>query len=188
MGTALFISPTFLKNNTQVSDNVDVKYIREAILFAQDSEIQPILGSTLYNYFITQLIADDTGGTLAAAYLTLLTDYIQVCLKHFVVAECLLMAHYKVTNKGVQIQDSEQSSPASTSSVDRLVEKENNKAQWYRQRLIDYLCENSSSFTEYENPGSGVDVIQPTRDNYRTTIFLGDNYKPQTLREKYRDV
>ena len=44
MANVLFISETFLKQNTQVSDNVDVKYIRESILWAQDTEIQPVLG------------------------------------------------------------------------------------------------------------------------------------------------
>lgn len=184
MATALFISETFLKQNTQVSDNVDVKYIRESILWCQDTEIQPTLGSTLYNKIITEIIA----GTLTGVYQTLLEDYIQVCLKHYVTAECLAMAHYKVTNKGVQIQDSEQSSPASTSGVNFLVEKEKNKGDWYRQRLINYLCENSSSYPEYENPDDGVDVIHPDRNNYRTSIYLGGNDLATSLQEKYRDV
>jgi hypothetical protein len=98
------------------------------------------------------------------------------------------MAHYKITNKGLQIQDSEQSQPASSTRLDKLVEQEKNKGDWYRQRLIDYLCEYTSLYPEYENPDSGVDTIQPTRDNYRTTIYLGGINRPMTLREKYRDV
>jgi hypothetical protein len=184
MANVLFISETFLKQNTQVSDNVDVKYIREAILWAQDSEIQTVLGTTLYNKIKTDIAASN----LAGVYLTLLEDYIQICLKHYVTAECLAMAHYKVTNKGLQIQDSEQSAPASTSGVNFLVEKEKNKAEWYKQRLIDYLCEYTSSYPEYENPDSGVDTIQPNRNNFSTTIYLGGMSYPETLREKYRDV
>ena len=184
MANVLFISETFLKQNTQVSDNVDVKYIRESILWAQDSEIQKILGSTLYN----KIKDDIEGSTLAGVYKTLVDDYIQVCLKHYVTAECLAMAHYKITNKGLQIQDSEQSAPASTSRLDFMVEKETNKGDWYRQRLIDYLCENSSSYPEYESPDSGVDVIQPSDSNYRTSIYLGGNTSAESLREKYRDV
>lgn len=182
--SVLFISETFLKQNTQVSDNVDVKYIREAILWAQDSEIQTVLGTTLYN----KIQDDITAGTLAGVYKTLVDDYIQVCLKHYVTAECMPMAHYKITNKGLQIQDSEQSSPASTSGVNFLVEKETNKAEWYKQRLINYLCEYSSSYPEYENPNSGLDTIQPSRNNFSTSIYLGGSQSPESLREKYRDV
>jgi hypothetical protein len=184
MANVLFISETFLKQNTQVSDNVDVKYIRESILWAQDSEIQKVLGSTLYNYIKTQI----TASTLTGVYQTLVEDYIQVTLKHYVTAECLAMAHYKITNKGLQIQDSEQSSPSSTSRLDFLVEKETNKGDWYRQRLIDYLCENSSSYPEYTNPDSGVDVIHPSDNNYRTSIYLGGSTSVTSLQEKYRDV
>ena len=184
MANVLFISETFLKQNTQVSDNVDVKYIRESILWAQDTEIQTVLGSTLYNKIKDEIDAS----TLAGVYKTLVDDYIQVTLKHYVTAECLAMAHYKITNKGLQIQDSEQSSPASTSGVNFLVEKEINKVDWYKQRLINYLCENSSSYPEYTNPDDGVDVIHPSRNNFRTTIYLGGSSSPQSLREKYRDV
>ena len=98
------------------------------------------------------------------------------------------MATYKITNKGLQIQDSEQSSPASTSNINFLVEKEINKADWYRQRLIDYLCENSSSYPEYQNPDDGVDVIHPSDRNYRTSIYLGVNESNESLQERYRDV
>ena len=184
MANVLFITETFLKQNTQVSDNVDVKYIREAILWSQDTEIQTILGSTLYNKIKDEIEAS----TLAGVYKTLVDDYIQVTLKHYVTAECLAMAHYKITNKGLQIQDSEQSSPASTSGVNFLVEKETNKADWYRQRLINYLCENSASYPEYLNPDDGVDTIHPSNNNYRTSIYLGSSPSPESLREKYRDV
>lgn len=184
MANVLFISETFLKQNTQVSDNVDVKYIREAILWTQDSEIQTVLGTTLYNKIKTDIAAS----SLSGVYLTLLEDYIQVCLKHYVTAECMPMAHYKITNKGLQIQDSEQSSPASNSGVNFLVEKETSKAEWYKQRLINYLCEYSSDYPEYENPNSGLDTIQPSRNNFSTTIFLGGSTSPKSLQEKYRDV
>jgi len=172
MSSVLFISETFLKDNTQVSKNVDVKYIREAILWVQDSEIQIALGSTLYN----KIKDDIEASTLSGDYKTLVDSYVQVCLKHYVVAECMPMAHYKITNKGLQIQDSEQSLPASTSAVDRLVEDERNKAAFYRQRMIDYLCENSDLFTEYQNPDSGSDVIHPSKDNYVTSFYLGNGH------------
>ncbi len=171
MANVLFISETYLKDNTQVSKNVDVNYIREAILWVQDSEIQIALGSTLYD----KVKDDIEASTLTGDYQTLVNDYIQVCLKHYALAECIPMAHYKITNKGAQVQDSEQSQPASDRIVDKLVEDERNKAAFYRQRMIDYLCENSSLYTEYENPGSGSDVIHPSKDNFQTSFYLGED-------------
>jgi hypothetical protein len=62
MATALFISEDFLKDNTQVSKNVDVKYIREAILWAQDSEIQTVLGTSFYEELKSDVIATRSQG------------------------------------------------------------------------------------------------------------------------------
>lgn len=179
----LFISENFLKDNTQVSKNVDVKYIREAILWCQDSEIQTVLGTTLYN----EIKDDVTNSTLTGYNKTLMDDYIQPCLKHYVTAECLEMAHYKLTNKGVQIQDSEQSTPASRSDVNRIIEKEVNKAQWYKQRMLNYLCEFEANFPSYQNPENGLHIIQPKREGYTSNIFLGGVRSYRSLQEKYRD-
>ena len=114
-------------------------------------------------------------------------DYILPCLKHYVTAECVAMAHYKITNKGLQIQNSEQSQPAFKSEVDFLIEKEKNKAQFYQQRLINYLCEFEVQFPSYANPDSGVHIIQPSRNAYTTSFYLGRSMKPTTLQQKYRD-
>lgn len=183
MATALFISEDFLKDNTQVSKNVDIKYIREAILWAQDSEIQTVVGTTYYNALIAYIIA----GTLAGVDKSLMDDYIQPCLKHYVTAECIRMAHYKITNKGLQIQNSEQSNPAFKSDVDYICEMEQNKAQWYKQRLVNYLCENGTLFPDYLNPASGVDVIQPSNNAFKSSIFLGRTRTVRSLQQKYRD-
>jgi hypothetical protein len=183
MSTALFLSEDFLKDNTQVSKNVDIKYIKEAILWAQDSEIQTVIGTTYYVALMGYIIAN----TLAGVNKSLMDNYIQPCLKHYVTAECIRMAHYKITNKGLQIQNSEQSSPAFKSDVDYICEMELNKAQWYKQRLINYLCENSTLFPDYENPGSGLDVIQPSNNAFKSSIFLGSTRLVQSLQQKYRD-
>lgn len=183
MATALFISEDFLKDNTQVSKNVDIKYIREAILWAQDSEIQTVVGTTYYNALIAYIIA----GTLAGVDKSLMDGYIQPCLKHYVTAECIRMAHYKITNKGLQIQNSEQSNPAFKSDVDYICEMEQNKAQWYKQRLVNYLCENGTLFPDYLNPDSGLDVIQPSSNAFKSSIFLGRTRTVRSLQQKYRD-
>jgi hypothetical protein len=183
MATALFLSEDFLKENTQVSKNVDIKYIKEAILWAQDSEIQTVVGTTYYN----ALIADIIAGTLTGVDKALMDNYIQPCLKHYVTSECVRMAHYKITNKGLQIQNSEQSQPAFKSDVDYICESELNKAQWYKARLINYLCEYSSLFPDYANPASGTDIIQPSSNAFKSPIFLGRTQKIQSLQMKYLD-
>ena len=184
MPTALFISETAIKDRSFISDNVDVKYIREAILYCQDVYIQPKLGSTLYDLIGTQIVAS----TVTAVNQTLLDRFIQPILRWRVMGETAYFASNKVMNKGVMRQNSENSQIADRGQLEQFQEKCNSKAEWYEQRLVDYLCEHESDYPTYQNPANGVDVIQPDRGKVFTSpIFLGGSKRPTTIRGRYRD-
>lgn len=179
----LFISTSKVKQDSLVSDNVDTKYIRSVIVYVQDMEVETVLGSTLYDEIETAILAQ----TLSGANQTLVNDHIQPMLLKYLEAEIIESAHYKITNKGTQIQDSEQSSPAQRSEVHRYAEKFRNMAENYKQRLINFLCENESDYPSYQNTGSGIDVIQPDRNAFSSELFLGNTRSWGSLQEKYRD-
>lgn len=179
----LFISVTKIKEDTLVSENVDTKYIRSVIEYVQDKEVETVLGSTLFDEIETAILAS----SLSGANQTLIDDHVQPMLKHYVAAEVVETTHYKITNKGAQIQDSEQSSPAFRSDVNRYAEKFRNMGDMYKQRLINFLCENESDYPSYQNPDSGVDVIHPEREAYKSELFLGNTTRWTSLQDKYRD-
>jgi len=169
MADALFYTPTQIKADTTVSKNVDDQYLNEAILAMQDINIHPKLGTTLYDELKAEVIAD----TLAGVNKTLMDSYIRPALKWYVRAEVQYEVAYKVMNKGVVSQDGEHSNPVSRRDIDILAERDINKAEWYINQMINYLCENSSSYPSYENPDSGVDVIQPDTNSFTTSLYLG---------------
>ena len=68
----LFISETYVKNNTLIDENVDMRLILPSIKDAQELRIHPILGTPLYD----DLKAKITAGTLNADEVTLLDDYV----------------------------------------------------------------------------------------------------------------
>jgi hypothetical protein len=55
MANVLFISETFLKDNTLLHENIDFKYLRPVVLMCQDIHIQHKIGTTLYNELKTQI-------------------------------------------------------------------------------------------------------------------------------------
>ena len=66
----------------------------------------------------------------------------------------------------------EQSSSATYDDIKPLMDTATDAAEFYRQRLIDYLRNNSSSFTEYtSNTGADLD---PTTRNYYAGINLDE--------------
>jgi hypothetical protein len=95
MANVLFISETFLKDNTLLHENIDFKYLRPVVLMCQDIHIQHKIGTTLYNELKTQI----TNSTLTAANLTLLEDYIQPSLLHWVQAEAPTAISYKFSKQ-----------------------------------------------------------------------------------------
>ena len=67
----------------------------------------------------------------------------------------------------------DQSSSASYEDLEPLMNTATDAAEFYRQRCIDYLRNNSSSFPEYtSNTGADLD---PTTRNYYAGINLDTN-------------
>jgi|15BtaG_2_1085339.scaffolds.fasta_scaffold13462_1 hypothetical protein len=185
MADALFYTPAKIKQDTILSKNIDDKYLTEVILLCQDIYIQKKLGSTFYNELKDDVIAS----TLTGVNKTLVDDYVRPALKWWVVSETIYTTSYPVTNKGMVRRDGEASSPADKRDVDQQSSKYQDWAEFYTQRLIDYLCENESDYPNYQNAGSGSDVIQPDKDNYATSLYLGGSRKTYTsLKDKYGDT
>ena len=67
----------------------------------------------------------------------------------------------------------DQSSSATYDDLKPLMDRAKDAAEFYRQRCIDYLRNNSSSFSEYtSNTGADLD---PTTRNYYAGINLDSN-------------
>ena len=169
----LFISETTLKDRSLLQDNVDPKLIRPTIKQCQDMYIEPILGTGLYRELQDQIEL----GTISDLNKKLLDFYITDCLSWYVASEMVMSLGFKLTNKNVLRKSSENSNEASLSELFDLMNYYKNKAEWYAQRISDYLCENIVDYPLYNNPGSGVDIIQPNSSSYSTGMYLGDTPK-----------
>jgi len=145
MAVALFIKDEDLKRNTILDGNVDTDKFKNYIKIAQEIHIQNYLGTDLYKRLQAGIIADD----LTANEITLINDYIQDALIHYASAEYLPFAAYNVSNGGIFKNTPENSVTVDKSEVDYLVQKERDYAQYYTQRLIDHLCNNSTLFPQY---------------------------------------
>ncbi len=164
MANVLFISETFLKDNTLLHENIDFKYLRPVLLMCQDIYIQHKIGTTLYNELKDQI----TNSTLTAANLTLLEDYIQPALLNWVQSEAPTAISYKFLNKGLHQQSSENSSTTSLDEINFISKRYKDKAEWYTERLVRFLLENESNYPSYANHDDGLDTIQPDARTYTT--------------------
>ena len=146
MPTAIFIKRNDLIKNTALSGSIDTDKFIQFVKIAQEIHIQNYLGSDLYNKISADIVAD----TLTGDYLELVNDYVQPMLIHYAMVEYLPFAAYTIANGGIYKHNSENSSLANKQEIDSLIAKERDYAEYYTQRLIDYLSFNApSKFPEY---------------------------------------
>ena len=154
MATVLFISRTDLVKNSIIDANTDTDLFIQFIKVAQQIEIRNYLGTKLYE----KLQNDISGSGVTGNYQTLLNDYVQPMLIWYAQAEYYPYAAYKIKAGGVFKGTSENAETVSKSEVDYLVNKARNTAEYYTQRFLDYINNNSSLFPEY-NQNQGGDVF-----------------------------
>ena len=174
----LYISATRLKKDSAIGGSVEDDLIMPYILLAQDMNILPILGTDLD----AKLKSDIQGGSLTGAYKTLVEDYIQPALVQFSFVSLVPYLRLRFSNNSVVIMGAtEQSSSATYEDLEPVMNTATDAAEFYRQRCIDYLRDNTSSFPEYStNSGSDLD---PTVNNYFAGIQL-DPTAPRSNRMK----
>ena len=166
MSYVLFISENKIKDSTAIGGNVDSEFLLPYIKVAQKKYIETKLGTDLFEALQTKI----TAGSLSGAYQTLVDDYIQDALVHWSFYECLPFLRYKVMNNNVVSKTAENSTPLSREEAQDLREEIRNTAEFYTERLIDYIKNNTSSFAEYTT-NTGADVT-PDHSNYYSGLNI----------------
>jgi hypothetical protein len=166
MSQALFVSANRLKRDTAVGGSVDDDLIRPYVYMAQQRWILPVLGTKLYDK-----ISDDIdAGTVTGVYETLLNDYIIPSTVQYSFVQLVPFLRLRFVNNAVVVMNSEQSTAATYDDLKPLMDQALDMATFYRERLIDYICNNSADYPEYTT-NTGAD-LSPTRNNYTQGMNL----------------
>ena len=166
MSYVLFISEAKLKDSTAINLNVDVDLLLPYVRQAQKLYVETKLGTDLTD----KLKAEITAGTLAGAYKTLVDDYIGDMLPNWAFYHAIPFLRFKIENGNIYSKVSETGTALSTEEAQHLREEVRNTAEYYTERMIDYVCNNTSSFPEYST-NSGADV-SPDRNAYYNGMNL----------------
>jgi len=161
MAQAIFITTDDLKRFTALNGNIDSDKFVQFVKVAQDIHIQNYLGTDLFNKIASDIVAS----TLSGNYLSLNTNYIKPMLLHYALVEYLPWAAYTISNKGVFKHSAETSETVDSSEVNFLMEKARQTAEHYKQRFVDYMIYNQSSFPEYTSNSNG-DMYPDTDSNF----------------------
>jgi hypothetical protein len=159
MAEALLISRKDVVKFTSMNGNIDTDHFIQYVKIAQDKHIENYLGSDLIN----KIKADIVATSLSGDYLSLVNNEIKPALLHWTMVEYLPFSNYTIANKGVFKHTSENADSVSKEEIDYLIEKERNTAQYYTNRLIEYLTFNApSKFPEYYSNNN--EDVYPDKD------------------------
>ena len=157
MAYVLFISEAKLKDSTAINLNVSTDLLLPYVLQAQKLYVEPKLGTTLYKKLESLITAGTIGNVGNEAYKTLVDDYIGDMLPNWAFYHAIPFLRFKIENGNIYSKTSETGTALSTEEAQHLREEVRNTAEYYTERLIDYVTNNTTSFPEY-NTNSGADI------------------------------
>ena len=171
----LLISAEMIKDRTAIHTNIDEKLLFPTIKVCQDMYIHPLLGSALFNKIITDVDA----GTIAGDYKDLLDDYIVDCLCWWVLSESIFDVTYQLWNKGMIKKIGDSTEAPGTDELEGMRNRFRARAEWYGQRLKQYLIANSTAsvLPEYYNGNTEIDSLSPEQRSFTLPVYLGPEYE-----------
>jgi len=174
MNEVLFITEAKLKQNSDILENVDTKYLRNAILKSQRIKCLPIMGSDLFSKIENLIISGDISLSANSLYKNLLDRELQQAVIAFATAEALPNISFKITTKGVMQQTSENAQPADLSTIQYFIQRYEDEGEYWLNRMRDYLQEFQTQIPEYSNPNTADErTIEPdVRKPWYNQIYL----------------
>jgi hypothetical protein len=175
-----FITTDYVYKYSVIENNVDADLITKFIWKAQDLNIQATVGENLYRKLINDC-PNFTGN-----YLTLVREYIQPAQTEWTVYHALPFINFRLTNKAVSQKNSDNSSPSGLDDLKWLRDQVRNNAEFYSERIKDYIKNNPSAFPEYYTRTNSFE-IPPNKTNYFSGIwtngrgFKGPNPPPSNV-------
>ena len=163
----LLVSAQKIKAFTEINENVDEALLLSNIQIAEDVGLQTILGSKFYNH----IKSSAQGNTLTGPETTLLQNYIQPYLIQRAYYECIPAIYMRVMNKSIVVGNTEQGSPISSGDMKYLRNIARDRYEFYSQRLMDYLKDNSNDFPIYFSYSSN-EGMKPSKENYFGGIHI----------------
>lgn len=175
--TIVLVSPSRVQRDTALGGSVDPNVLFPAILNAQEKWILPVVGTDLFDKIKTLISADEIDNVGNEKYATLLNTYIIPCLVQFSFMEVIPVLRVRFVNNAVVAMNTEQGGSVSYDDIKPLISTARDIASWYKERLIDYLCANSTLYPEYTS--NSFPDVQPSSTNYTQGLNVERTYRDE---------
>lgn len=172
MAKVRLINAQYIKDFSPINDNMPNKYIDVAIDLAMDKNLRQLIGSEFYDDLYAEVqAAAGVISSLSAKYQTLVQrEDFKNFLMWSVLSGGTLWMQYKYQAKSVAKKGGDFAENADNFSVDKLTDESKNNSEFYGERLLYWLRENSTTYTLLDDCG---DINSP-RTAYQSPVFTGN--------------
>lgn len=143
----LLVSPQFIKNFTNVSDNLSGKLLESAIWEAQNYGLRTVLGDCLVDR-LEQLVNDNQVDAQGNEMYKELLSKIQYYLAYTAVSNVCMLTSVKIDNAGLERISDEHMEALDMDDSFRLSDYYQKKADFLCRQLQNYVLRNRAAFPE----------------------------------------
>lgn len=176
----LIVTSEYIKSFSTISDNLDDDILTPAIIDAQLTGLQPLIGTNLYD----RICEDIENNALTGDYKKLVDNYISQYLLMAVQAELCITNYSKEHNAGPVNYTDLNYQNTSLNELKFIKGYWDEKANFYGNRLTEYLHANHNKYPEYNEQRDCADM---TAKGCSVTNYCGINLsRPRTQKRKDR--
>lgn len=161
MAQVLFITTSKVKQLTPLGGNIDSTKMEQCITAFQDTEIEQLLGTKLYD----KLKSDVSGNSLTGYYLELMTE-LQPVMAWGVAQDYIQFGWVTLGNGGIFTYNNEKGQSVTGNDVSRLSQECRNKKESYMKKVVRWLCANSMNVPEYYENVNGDQYPSSGESNF----------------------
>lgn len=174
-----WITQTFLKTQTPISQNVDITEVVNHITTAQLVNTREVLGKNLYDDLNNKF----KGGTFSFHEQELF-DILQYSIAYRASEIAIPFLGIKIKNKGVVRLNDEFAQPAQLSELKYLRSELADRAEYWEKRAKDYLCQYGIDFPLYMT-GTDQQIYPNFNQPYDSDVYIEDQGQWNKRRNRY---
>lgn len=171
MEDVLLISENFIKDHTNLSDNINTKLMFAAINESQEINLRDIIGSKLLDK-VKSLVADDSIKADVNIKYKELVLMAQFYLCYQVAANICMLTAVKIDNAGVVQVTDDNMTALDIDDVNEVMYFYQHKADYYADRLQRFILKNRNSYPELNNEDC-YDIKSNLDSSFTSGLWLG---------------
>lgn len=162
-----FITESYLKLKTPITQNVSATDVMPFIEPAASSWMQSILGTYFFNHLLTAFNAQSLNNEE-----TILVEKIKPAIAWRATVDCVLGLTYQLKNKGLQKQNGDNSESVEQTEATFVMRHYEQKAEFFEMMTRKYLKINKNLFPEFISILNRDSELAPQKDNNFNTDMM----------------